>query len=548
MRSKLSLLERVTKGITLAAMLVAPLSCAPATQTAQASTKETPVVVKEYKHSVGINLTQEPVDTQKRKVLGEVKDAAINESISMVLKEGAGAAAGPLGIAAGIIRGLPSDVTHPSYEHFVRTASTDWQKKITVYKNDKIILGVAYDPGFYPEPDYRGPHVLHGIEILVSRTQPGLPPREKDLITVLDKKEEMGDAPNFFVVREPYSIADLVGNNVFDKLVATKTYTFGETNPAIVTVRLKNSDKVKNIDGKTPKIVFVSTRDENPEIYTMNADGSEQTRLTHNTAQEAHPVWSPDGSKIAFISNRAGENEFDVYVMGSNGSEQTRLTRHRSRVQQSEPAWSPEGDKLAFTSLDHKVTEITPEGAPRARAYVINVDGTNLTQLNFNGWGGKLTWSTNGEWIGRVTDYGTIKEELHLIEVNENSSEVIYTDQFGSDNGIIMPTSQEWNLSGPTRLYDDGDNVFVEHYVKPGDGTWTSELPVQLTRSYYGSNKHPVWVSNDDLILFEKRSNRESRPGDPGICTMKPDGSDKINLTKSNGRNSDPDWYQPTSK
>ena len=53
---------------------------------------------------------------------------------------------------------------------------------------------------------------------------------------------------------------------------------------------------------ETGKIVFVSNRDGNSEIYKMEYDGSHQVRLTNNAAEDLSPDWSPDGSKIAFIS------------------------------------------------------------------------------------------------------------------------------------------------------------------------------------------------------------------------------------------------------
>ena len=73
------------------------------------------------------------------------------------------------------------------------------------------------------------------------------------------------------------------------------------------------------------KIAFISNRDGNDEIYVMNADGSNQTRLTNNPAM-IRPSFSPDGSKIAFVSNRDGN--YEIYVMNADGSNQTRLTNN----------------------------------------------------------------------------------------------------------------------------------------------------------------------------------------------------------------------------
>ena len=58
----------------------------------------------------------------------------------------------------------------------------------------------------------------------------------------------------------------------------------------------------------------------------MNADGSNQTRLTNNAANDVHPSFSGDGSKIVFDSDRDGN--YEIYVMNADGSNQTRLTNN----------------------------------------------------------------------------------------------------------------------------------------------------------------------------------------------------------------------------
>jgi hypothetical protein len=69
----------------------------------------------------------------------------------------------------------------------------------------------------------------------------------------------------------------------------------------------------------------------------MGADGSNQTNLTKHASPDAHPVWSPDGTKVAFFSNRDGNGE--IYVMdAADGSNQTNLTNHGST--DVRPAWS----------------------------------------------------------------------------------------------------------------------------------------------------------------------------------------------------------------
>ncbi len=114
-------------------------------------------------------------------------------------------------------------------------------------------------------------------------------------------------------------------------------------------------------DGTT-KIAFRTDRDNNNhEIYVMDTDGTNQTHLTNNTVADDEPDWSPDGSKIAFSSNR--NDSHDIHVMDAkdeinnvtgnpgpdgNGDNLKRLTKKAAG--DYEPAWSPDGKKIAFKS------------------------------------------------------------------------------------------------------------------------------------------------------------------------------------------------------
>jgi TolB protein len=88
-------------------------------------------------------------------------------------------------------------------------------------------------------------------------------------------------------------------------------------------------------DGR--KIVFVSARDGNLEIYVMNADGSKQQNLTRHPGRDSDAEWSPDGKKIAFTTKRAGN--FEIYAMNADGSGQRNLTHNPAP--HGYPVWSP---------------------------------------------------------------------------------------------------------------------------------------------------------------------------------------------------------------
>jgi hypothetical protein len=90
---------------------------------------------------------------------------------------------------------------------------------------------------------------------------------------------------------------------------------------------------------QTARIAFTSDRDGDLELYVMNADGTNQTRLTRSAGWDNGCSWSPDGSRLAFLSERDGN--FEIYVMNADGTDQTRLTR--DPAWNSIPSWSPDG-------------------------------------------------------------------------------------------------------------------------------------------------------------------------------------------------------------
>jgi TolB protein len=128
------------------------------------------------------------------------------------------------------------------------------------------------------------------------------------------------------------------------------------------------------------KILFFSDRDlayQNYDIYVMSVDGSGVVRLTSNPNEDVRdnwwPSWSPDGSKIAYGSNKDSLYWTDIYVMNADGSGQTRLTDN-SAGYSDQPNWSPDGSRIAFESSRDGNHEI----------YVMNADGSGQTNLTNN--------------------------------------------------------------------------------------------------------------------------------------------------------------------
>src|SRR4029453_3333952 len=84
------------------------------------------------------------------------------------------------------------------------------------------------------------------------------------------------------------------------------------------------------------KIAFESDRGEGLDIWVMNVDGTAQTNVTNFSGADINPVWSPDGKKRGVSMNR-------------NGTGQTNLTASSTALD-SDPDWSPDGSKILFVS------------------------------------------------------------------------------------------------------------------------------------------------------------------------------------------------------
>ena len=94
------------------------------------------------------------------------------------------------------------------------------------------------------------------------------------------------------------------------------------------------------------KIAFVSSDyHDNDEIYVVNLDGTNRTRLTNQNKFDWFPSWSPDGSRILFCSEQFGGQE--LMMMTANGTKKTRLTT-AEKTYEEEPAWSPDGKGVAY--------------------------------------------------------------------------------------------------------------------------------------------------------------------------------------------------------
>lgn len=128
------------------------------------------------------------------------------------------------------------------------------------------------------------------------------------------------------------------------------------------------------------KIVFMSSRDGQYEIYVMNRDGSNHINISNHGNHDANPSWSPDGRQLAFISIREGA--LDLFVVNADGSNLKNLTNNPEAFKATSDSvdemsymygtsWSPDGKSIVFVKQKEGLQKL----------YMINADGTNLREL-----------------------------------------------------------------------------------------------------------------------------------------------------------------------
>lgn len=162
------------------------------------------------------------------------------------------------------------------------------------------------------------------------------------------------------------------------------------------------------------------------KIYMASLDSSELKQLTTGVYNDKFPVWSPDGRKIAFFSNRGDANRpiyqiYEIYVMNADGSEQKRLTQLEFDIDDDDNigllslSWSPDSKKLAF-AYSHSHFQQT------ADIYTINADGSELRKLTQNGLNALPAWSAEGKKIAYISVRSGDEEiDLYVVDADGNN-------------------------------------------------------------------------------------------------------------------------------
>ncbi len=236
-------------------------------------------------------------------------------------------------------------------------------------------------------------------------------------------------------------------------------------------------------DGK--KIAFESNRTGNFEIYTINADGTNIKQLTYDTAFDGTPAWSPDGKLIVFASER--DNDPEIYIMNADGSNQKRLTNIKG--DDSHPKFTPDGKKIIFCSA--KATpDLTIDWSKQwIEIFTMNPDGTDIQQISH------------------------FKAVSTFPDLSPDGKKIVFRK-------VTPEAGFNWDLSNSERN--------SEIFVMNSDGT----NPVNISNNA-AFDGWPVWTTDGKKILFA--SNRNGPANTSQIFIVDPYGNNLQQLSNGPG-------------
>ena len=248
-------------------------------------------------------------------------------------------------------------------------------------------------------------------------------------------------------------------------------------------------------------------------VYEV-ASGDVST-LADNLDGTHPPIWAPDGSRIAYVSEAEGDP--DIYMVGLAGGQPTRLTR--SEVAERVGDWSPDGEWLVFTELGrHGLLLRNPDGVNR----IPLTDGPDTDPV----------WSPKGDRIAFLRDSGE-ERDVYILRPTNSGNWAGDTDDLevsGHDGDAFSPT---WSSNGRRIVFAaQGGDPGSEIYTVLVDGTDLERLTHNRD-----DDLAPDWSSSGDKIAFVSYAH-----GNAEILYMNGDGTQQHRITNNDHPDTNPNW------
>ena len=242
----------------------------------------------------------------------------------------------------------------------------------------------------------------------------------------------------------------------------------GANQRRITTTRQLNLNPSWSPDGAA--VAYSSYRNITPQIFiSLIYQGVLENPTKGASVSNMMPVFSPDGTRIAFVTNRDGNTE--IYVMNRDGSNVRRLTNHAAY--ESTPTWSPNGQQIAFTS----------DRSGKAQVYIMNAaDGSNVRRLTVSeSEADRATWSPAP--FNEIAYSGRTSSNGFDVKIHELATGTVRQITFGEGSNESPAYSPNGKHLAFTSTRAGGTQLFT--IGRDGRGL------KQITRS--GNNQTPAW-------------------------------------------------------
>lgn len=245
---------------------------------------------------------------------------------------------------------------------------------------------------------------------------------------------------------------------------------------------------------------------ETDDFFAANTDGSDIVVLKQPDIELLSPMWSPDGSQIAFVGRDESEEPStrQIYTLDADGSNLTRLTNLESSVTGMD--WSPDGTQIVFSARE---------------LFIIDVDGSNLEQLTDSlDFYDLPAWSPDGNLIAFT--FGARGSGSPDIVVMELDGWPRLNLTLAKDSFDGYPV---WSPDGSQIAFVSERDGNAEIYVMNADGT----DPVNLTQNE-AKDEHPVWLPDGQHIAFISNRDQIDPKVGQNAYVMNADGSDVVQI------------------
>lgn len=301
------------------------------------------------------------------------------------------------------------------------------------------------------------------------------------------------------------------------------------------------------------------------EIYRSNADGS-VTQLTNNAAEDLTPAVSPDGTRVAFSTNRNGDVNFEIYVLSlATPDVQQRLTNSSGRAD-AQPTWSPDRTtpRIAYTSVDLFAVAFGSSNASDIRVVTVPASGTGVETTAIGGANDQVApaWSPDGTRIaymqGSLTNNGAIPFDILTVTVNSaGTASGTPVPQTGNTANDVTP---DWSPDSRQIAYGSNftaDSRYEIFRITPR-ATASDALPVpsQVTDgaddsvlpAFSPNGSQIAFTSGDARQFFSLGENAFQVQGGDNFVVTATGGAGLAFTTNSSAADIDPSYIPVTRK